>query len=188
MRLKRGRRVCGAAPTSTFESDPDFDTDKNRPLAIPTRGRFHFYVHPYRLIERHDLIRHLGKRHIVADQEELIVPVLRHLFLTDIDRPEGVGQILAPGGIEVRGRLIEEGDPCADGLQHRQPQGDHRAHGLSTGELVVSPFAQFAINHVAQHDAVIVAPGKLLVDFGDDAVDAISALADLLAEAFRQVG
>ncbi len=43
--------------------------------------------------------------------------MLGHLFPAHVDGAEGVGQILPAGGIQVGGRLIEEGDPGADGLQ-----------------------------------------------------------------------
>ncbi len=123
----------------------------------------------------------------MADQEELIVPVLGDLFLADIDGAERVGQIFTTCGIEVGGRFVKEGDARADGLQHRQAQGNDSTHGLTAGELVVGPLAQFTVDHVAQHDPVILSPGQFLVDLGDNPVDAVGPLADLFAEALRQI-
>ena len=39
-------------------------------------------------VQRYDLIGHFGKGDIVADQEQLIIPVLGDFFLADIDGPE----------------------------------------------------------------------------------------------------
>jgi hypothetical protein len=44
------------------------------------------------------LISYLGKGHIMADQEELVIPVFGHFFPTNIDGTEGMGQVLAPCG------------------------------------------------------------------------------------------
>jgi len=123
----------------------------------------------------------------MADQKELVIPVVGDLLLADVDGAKGAGEVFPTGGVEVAGRFIEEGDSRADGLQHRQAQGDYRAHGLAAGELIIAPFTEFAIDHVAQHNTVILAPGKLLIDLGDDPVDAIGPLTDLFTEALGQV-
>jgi len=47
------------------------------------------------------LIRNLGKSNIMADEEELIVPVLGHLFPANINRAEGMGQVLPAGSVQV---------------------------------------------------------------------------------------
>src|SRR6185369_17919622 len=106
-------------------------------------------------------------------QEELIVPMLRNLFASDVDGAEGVGQILPACGIQVGGRLVKESDPGADGLQERQPQGNEGAHGLAAGKLVVAPLPYGSVLHVLQHDLVIVAPVKLFVSFRNRPVDAV---------------
>ena len=45
------------------------------------------------------LIRNLGKCHIVADEEQLVVPVLGYLFAAYVNGAEGSGKILTAGSI-----------------------------------------------------------------------------------------
>ena len=60
------------------------------------RGRFIFAVInkcvPH--LQLNYLVGDLGEGHIVADEEELVVPVLGNLLASHIDGAEGMGKVL----------------------------------------------------------------------------------------------
>ena len=68
-------------------------------------------------LQLNNLVGDLGEGHVVADEEELIVPMLGNLLASHIDGAEGMGKVLPAGGVQVRGWLVEEGNAGADSLQ-----------------------------------------------------------------------
>ena len=57
------------------------------------------------------LVRYFGKSHVVADEKQLVVPVVGHFFAAVVDGSEGLGEIFPPRRVEVRRIHHPRADP-----------------------------------------------------------------------------
>lgn len=94
------------------------------------------------------LVSYLRESNIMAYQEELVILVFSYFLPPHINGAEGMCQILPTGGVEVLGRFIEESDAGSDGLQRIQTKGNHCAHGLIAGQLIVTPLSGHTISQI----------------------------------------